>query len=259
MLSSGPGSANDAVLAQVSDDHVEAKTLTPGHGPQRWREWEIELVDGSADILKAADRLLAAARATPSMHHSKLARALGRDPSSPPRPHEGVKRKSAAGDVLLAHLSEQAQAIIKQDPLVRQNAHESIHKMRVATRRMRSVLATYRTLLEDRDQVQAIRNKLKWLAGVLGEARDAEVMHERLKDIIAHEPAELVMGPVPRRVDIELGAAYQTAHGNVLAALNDKRYLQLLDALEALLTEPALTPWPPRQHKKSFPNSSTKK
>jgi hypothetical protein len=86
----------------------------------------------------------------------------------------------------------------------------------VATRRMRSVPATYRKLLDDAEKLSLLRDELKWLAGVLGEARDAEVMQTRLKGMVAEEPEELVTGPVTRRVDLELGGAYQEAHGNAL-------------------------------------------
>lgn len=141
---------------------------------------------------------------------------------------------------MFAYLGEQVEALKDQDPRVRLDEHDAIHKMRVATRRMRSVLATYRKLLADADWVSFLRGELKWLAGVLGEARDAEVMRERLKDLITKEPSELVIGPVSRRIDIELGADYQRAHANVLEALDGTRYFRLLDALESLLETPSL-------------------
>ncbi|MET3923548.1 CHAD domain-containing protein [Arthrobacter sp. UYEF20] len=123
---------------------------------------------------------------------------------------------------------------------MRLDAQDAVHRMRVATRRMRSALATYRKLLDDADSVRSLRDELKWLAGVLGEARDAEVMHDQLKDMISREPVELIMGPVTRRIDIELGADYQQAHAKVLAALDDQRYFRLLDTLESMLAAPPL-------------------
>ena len=54
-----------------------------------------------------------------------------------------------------------------------------MHKMRVGTRRLRSALATFRPLL-DRAVTDPIRDELKWIAGELGGARDAEVLRERL-------------------------------------------------------------------------------
>ncbi|MHA7288684.1 CYTH and CHAD domain-containing protein [Arthrobacter sp. MDT3-24] len=241
------------VLASVSDDQVEAETLTPKRALRNWREWEIELVEGSRDLLDAGQERLAAVGIRPSAHPSKLARALGRDPQEASDVAPQPKPKSPAADVMLAYLGEQVRELKAQDPLVRLDAPDAVHKMRVATRRMRSVLATYRKLLADTGSVNSLRDELKWLAGVLGEARDAEVMHARLKDMIAEEPGELVMGPVTRRIDLELGADYQKAHTKVLKALDRPRYFRLLDALESLLAAPPLAPMASKPARKVIP------
>jgi CHAD domain-containing protein len=230
---------SNAVLAEFCDDRVQAETLGPKPGTLHWREWEIELVAGSRALLESVQDRLVGAGVRASAYQSKLARALRLDPdSTEPAP----KRKGPAGDVMLAYLRQQVKELKDQDPRVRQDAHDAVHKMRVATRRMRSALATYRKLIDDAETVTFLRNELKWLAGVLGQARDAEVMHARLKDMVAEEPGELVMGPVTRRVDLELGGAYQEAHAKALEALDGKRYFRLLDALEAMITAPPLSP-----------------
>ncbi|WP_434992709.1 CHAD domain-containing protein [Arthrobacter sp. Ld5] len=230
----------DDVLADVSDDRVEAEVLRPGGSGLRWREWEIELVDGTRDLLDAARARIVAAGARPAVHGSKLERSLG--PLLP-----GVGRRPTptpdgpAGDVLLAYLHEQLTVLEQQDPQVRQDAPDAVHRMRVATRRARSVLGTYRSLLEDADAVRLLREELKWLAGVLGRARDAEVMHARLDQMLAGEPVELLLGPVARRVDLELGGDYRKAHARALKALDGRRYFRLVDAFGSLLAAPALT------------------
>ncbi len=242
-----------AVLASVSDDQVEAETLTPKRSVQHWREWEIELVKGSRDLLDAGQERLASAGVRPSAHHSKLARALGRDPQDFTNTAPQPKPKSAAADLMLAYLWEQVRELKSQDPLVRLDAPGTVHKMRVATRRMRSALATFRKLLDDADSVNSLREELKWLAGVLGEARDAEVMHARLRDMVAEEPGELVMGPVTRRIDLELGGNYQKAHTKVLKTLDRPRYFRLLDALDSILTAPPFSPLASRPAREVIP------
>ena len=183
---------------------------------------------------------MAGAGVAPAQHSSKLARALGEN--VPDRSQAlSPKPKGPAGEVLLAYLNEQVHALTEQDPLVRLDAEDAVHRMRVATRRMRSALATYGKLLKDTEAVRFLRDELKWLAGVLGEARDAEVMHDRLKEMIAKEPEELVMGPVARRVDIELGADYQQAHDRALEALDSQRYFHLVEKLGSFLAAPVLT------------------
>lgn len=230
---------NNAVLAEFCDDRVQAGTLGQKPGTLRWREWEIELFAGSRALLNYVQDRLAGAGVRPSPYQSKLARALNLNPSAT-EPAPAPKRQGPAGEVMVAYLRQQVKELKDQDPLVRQDAHDAVHKMRVATRRMRSALATYRKLLDDAKMVKNLRSELKWLAGVLGEARDAEVMHTRLKDMVAKEPGELVMGPVTRRVEIELGGAYQQAHTKALQALDGQRYFRLLDTLEALIAAPPL-------------------
>jgi CHAD domain-containing protein len=49
-----------------------------------------------------------------------------------------VTARSPAGDVVLAYIRTQVLAIARYDPLVRRDAPDAVHQMRVATRRARS-------------------------------------------------------------------------------------------------------------------------
>jgi len=142
-----------------------------------------------------------------------------------------------AGEVVVAYLTEQVQALIAEDPRVRISADEGVHQMRVATRRLRTALATFRPLFADRAG-EPLRDELKWLGGLLGAARDAEVMRAKLGAHLDQQPTELVLGPVRRRLDLELGQAYQDAHKKVVAALDGDRYLALVAALEEFVARP---------------------
>jgi CHAD domain-containing protein len=238
--------SSGAVLIEVSDDHVTAQALHPEGPVLGWREIEVELVDadpadGGRELLALVGDLIEGAGAQPAAGPSKLARVLGdRVPAVPAALEGTLSTKAPAGTVLGLHLREQARALQVQDPRVRRDESDSVHKMRVATRRLRSALATYRPLL-DRAVTDPIRAELAWLAGVLGAARDAEVMHDRLVGVIRKEPAELVRGPVAARVDEELTTRYRSAHDAVLAELDGKRYFRLLDALDALAADPPFT------------------
>lgn len=240
-------------LADFSDDLVEAETFHPEQSSQHWREWELELIDGPRTLLKAGQKLMAGAGVQPARHSSTLARALQPRVARTQTAGAAGGPKNAAGAVLLRYLDEQVHALTEQDPRVRLDADDAVHKMRVATRRMRSALASYRKLLDNADAVRHLRDELKWLAGILGEARDAEVMRDRLKGMIAKEPGELVMGPVARRVDIELGADYQKAHQQVLEALDSSRYFHLVEALESLVADAALAKAGNRAARKVIP------
>ncbi|WP_175460200.1 CYTH and CHAD domain-containing protein [Arthrobacter subterraneus] len=241
------------LLAELADDLVRAESLVPERRSQHWREWELELKNGSRTLLEAGQGLLASIGVKPSRHTSKLGRTLGENLPSR-RQGSPATGKSSAGDILRSYLTEQVRVLIEQDPQVRLDTKNAIHKMRVATRRMRSVLATYRKLLNHRNEAMYLRSELKWLAGVLGGARDAEVMHERLKKMIAEEPDELVMGPVARRIDLELDSDYREAHGKVLRALDSDRYFQLIDALTALLDTPSFSKMGKKSARKVIPD-----
>jgi CHAD domain-containing protein len=109
--------------------------------------------------------------------------------------------------------------------------------MRVASRRLRSALATYRPIL-DREQTDPLRDELRWLSGELGLARDSEVMQERLRALVVQQPVELVLGPVPQRLDAHLAERHREGRRHAEQALDSDRYYRLLDALNALLEQP---------------------
>jgi len=256
---------NGVVLAEVADDQVVAEALGAELTTSTWREIEVELVDGDDALLEAASAALVEAGARPSDSASKLQRALvhrlpvlrlpnlaaAADQAKAARKagtassqngakkagKKGSKATPSAGAVIVDYLTLQVQALISEDPRVRISADDAVHQMRVATRRLRTALATFRPLFADRAG-EPLRDELKWLGGLLGGARDAEVMRATLKAHIAEQPAELVLGPVRRRVDLELGQAYRDAHKKLVAALDGDRYLALVTTLEAFVAEP---------------------
>jgi inorganic triphosphatase YgiF len=80
--------------------------------------------------------------------------------------------------VVLAYLQTQAEQLRRYDPLIRHDAPDAVHQMRVAARRMRSALRAFGQLI-DRDRTRLLTAELKWMAGELSGARNAEVMAER--------------------------------------------------------------------------------
>ncbi len=231
-------SAEGTAMVEVTDDAVSAERLTGEDGALRWREWEVELVEGDRDVMDAVEVALLAAGARPAVIGSKLGRALGDRVPTRSVPTEPTKR-STAGDVLLAYLHDQRAELHRQDMRFRAGEQSAVHQLRIAARRLRSALASYRRLLEP-GSTDRLRSDLKWLGGVLAEARDAQVLRERLTGLVDAQPIELVLGPVRRRIDDELGQAYRIGRGNAAEALSDHRYFELLDTLDALLATP---PW----------------
>ncbi|MFF0490602.1 CHAD domain-containing protein [Nocardia sp. NPDC004068] len=145
--------------------------------------------------------------------------------------------KTTAGPALTAALAEDLDRLLSAEPEVRADHPDSVHSMRVATRRLRSVLRSYRKAFH-RAQVDELRDELRWLAGILGVARDAEVRAERFAALAEEQPAE------QRRVGWRLvsteRARYTRAHKDVLRALDGDRYARLRKRLLKLRDDPPL-------------------
>jgi CHAD domain-containing protein len=228
-------------LADFADDQVEAETLHPVQKEQRWREWEIELVHGVERFFAAAEETLTRTGARRSVHASKLARAIGG--AWPPERVTGTgqpRTKGPAADVVTAYLDERIKEFFTHDPGVRLETPDAVHQMRSATRRTRSALATYRKLF-DKAEVKRLADELKWLARILGRARDAEVMRERLRQHLGELPAEGSSGVLPGLLEHELGTAYDAGYQTVITTLRTGRYYRLLDNLEDFRDHPPAT------------------
>ena len=248
--------AGGRLLAEVSVDAVRAERLTGDGGVAQWTELEVELADGGdPEFLDKVDKRLRKAGVRPSASASKLARALA---ETAPRKKGGKTAKTGravnagkaggqrqpsppetAGDHVLAYVREQRDALVELDPAVRQDAYESVHRMRVATRRMRSAFLSYAKVL-DRTVTDPIGEELKWLAGELGVDRDQEVLAERLTAALTELPRTLVYGPVRTRLRTWMHARHGGSRRRLIGVLDSTRYLTLLDSVDALVAEPPL-------------------
>ncbi|MGY1813807.1 CYTH and CHAD domain-containing protein [Blastococcus sp. SYSU D00820] len=237
--------ATGQVLAEVADDRVTARRLVTGGkadvagAATSWREIEVELVGGAAELMDAVDARLRERGLAAAPSSSKLAQVLD-GAGTRPKKQRAVRltAKAEAGAVVLAHIGEQVAQIRAQDLPVRLDAPDSIHKMRVATRRLRSALTTFKPLF-DGEVVRPLRGELKWLAAELGSARDAEVMRDRVAAVVGGQTTDAATtGQAVEGLD----QVYREAHDRVLAELDGDRYHRLLHQLDALVTTPPLTP-----------------
>ncbi|MFF7130817.1 CHAD domain-containing protein [Streptomyces sp. NPDC008196] len=230
--------ADARLLAEVSVDAVHAERLSGGVGDVQWTEIEVELADGGDPaFLDKVEKRLRKAGVRPSGSSSKLARALAE--TAPRKRNPVIGDPVTAGDHVLAYLRAQRDAIVELDPAVRQDAEDSVHSIRVATRRMRSALKSYGKVL-DRAVTDPIGDELKWLAGELGVDRDREVLSERLKTALDEVPGALVSGPVAERLNVWSGCNPGGASARLIGVLDSRRHLALLDALDALIADPPL-------------------
>lgn len=237
--------ADGSALAEFSNDHVTAWAAGPPDGSgvppeeQEWREWELELAENpesngraDAELLNRLSNRLLDAGAAPAGHASKLARVLG----TTPQPN-GLR---LVEEPLQRAVAEQVDALLVWDRAVRANAYDSIHQMRVTTRKLRSLLKDYQDAFGLPDDGWVL-DELRELAGILGVARDAEVLAERYEKALDGLTPELVRGPVRERLVGGAQRRYETGLRRSLIAMRSQRYFRLLDALDALV---AHTPTP---------------
>ncbi|MEO3754906.1 CYTH and CHAD domain-containing protein [Streptomyces sp. B6B3] len=231
--------ADGTELAELVLDQVTAER---GEHTARWSEVEVELAEGADPaLLDAVEERLAAAGLTRSAARSKLHRALAETGARPPEagPAAPPADDDAAGSYVLAYARRQVRALVDLDPAVRRDLPDAVHQMRVATRRLRSALRTFRPVL-DRGATDPVRNELRWLAAELGLERDREVMAERLSARLAELPPRLRLGPLDQRLSADTRTRRAEIRERVLATLDGPRYLDLLDTLDGLLAAPPL-------------------
>jgi len=231
-------------LAEIAADDVSAQTLGEQTALSQWNELEVELTGGGRRLLKAADARLRRDGLQPSARAAKLERALagqlppvagqpagnGQHPALPP---------GSAGAAVFGYLRQQAARLLSLDPLVRLDEPDAVHQMRVTSRRLRSTLQAFTEVIPA-EQSEKLIGELKWLGGVLGKARDAEVLEERLEGRVRETPAEQVVGPVAARVQAHFAPVRAAARQEAVAALDSPRYAALLDSLDGLLAAPAV-------------------
>jgi CHAD domain-containing protein len=230
-------------LAEVVADDVTASTMGDETALSSWQEVEVELTGGGPGLLAAADKRLRRSGLRSAGRQAKLERALAGQllPARPPRPDRRLAPCSAAADVVLAYAGTQVAAILSLDPMVRRDAPDAVHQMRVATRRLRSTLKSFAQVLRAEDCAR-LGDELKWLGGVLGSARDAEVLAAHLQAGLNGLPPELILGPVQAQVRAHFAPIDAKSRTAVLEALDSARYLALLDRLDTLLIDPPLAP-----------------
>jgi CHAD domain-containing protein len=226
------------LLAEVVDDTV---SVSHDEGPVgRFREVEVELHTNGAKgrrLLDAALTRLVGAGCDAEPPVPKLVRALGEPATLPPDVVVPPLPDDATVIDLVRHsVARSVALIIRHDPGARLgDDEEEVHKLRVATRRLRSDLHSFGPLL-DKGEVKSVRTELSWLGGVVGAVRDTDVLRIRLATRLDALSAGDAKGA--DRLMSLLGEESAVARGAMTAAMRDRRYLRLLDALVELAAAP---------------------
>src|SRR5690606_8115235 len=175
----------DRPLGTVDHDHVTVATLGSSTRGVAWTEVHLhDLAD--AGLAAELERRLGEVGLHPASTSAdaELDRLLR--PEGPRRKRGGGKRAApgTAGAALLDYLTAQVDRLAAEDLRTRRNEPDSVHQLRVAARRLRSALQSYRPLL-DRERTDPLVAALRDFARELAPARDAAAPHERISEGLA--------------------------------------------------------------------------
>ncbi|GAA2685330.1 CYTH and CHAD domain-containing protein [Actinoplanes palleronii] len=214
-------------LALIAQDQVRADS---GDDHSAWQEIEVELVDGDEKTLDAVEKVLLKAGASLAAGPSKVARALSGRLETDRLEADKIKVNPVS-----RYVREQRDAITGYDPAAQRGEEEAVHKMRVATRRLRSTLKSFRRWFPEKD-VTELSDELRWLAGMLGAVRDPQVLEQKLLSGINESGPEFE--PAARRIRTALEHRVAKGREELVTALASDRYLDLLDRIDALADQP---------------------
>jgi CHAD domain-containing protein len=83
--------------------------------------------------------------------------------------------------------------------------------------------------------------ELVWLAGLLGEVRDRDILLERLIAQLRELPAEMVLGPVASHIETTLSVERSQHQARLVEAMDSDRYQALMMLILWWRTRPPLT------------------
>ncbi len=214
----------------------------------RFREMELELKEGKPSHLTFIRKTLLKVGAKPKSLQPKIFQALQ---LSYPLADPKVGTTASPSEHIRAKLHAQINQMLIHDPGTRLGRDiESLHQMRVATRRMRAIFRSVRTFLEP-EWTKKIRQEIGWIGSLLGEVRDWDVLLESLQkecsDLNAKE----------ERAFLHIQKSFQDersiARSRLLEGLESDRYIELLNTLENSLAH-----LPFQSHHPTLPNLARK-
>jgi inorganic triphosphatase YgiF len=130
------------------------------------------------------------------------------------------------GRACIAHLLHNEAAALAADP-------EGVHQMRVATRRIRSAISSFKRLLPTKDR-RCVSGELAWLADILGRARNLDVFATELLEPARMELSrETGINDLAAVLDRERAAAYERVEQAILSERHSRGILRLSHWFEA--------------------------
>jgi CHAD domain-containing protein len=147
----------------------------------------------------------------------------------------GRSARSSIGLVVRAALGDDVLRMLSHEPGARRSLPEDVHQMRTSVRRLRSDLRFFGPMMDD-PAVRPLRDELRWLAGVLGDVRDLDVLEQRLRNAVVALDRVVPSDPIFEEIDRR-----REHHRSTLrATLDGDRYASLRAAIIAEARTPSL-------------------
>ena len=226
---------DDRLLATLVHDDVTVATMGRRADVRAWSEIDLRPGDADDDLLRGVAARVGETGMRPGLPAATA--ELDRMLRPPARRRAG--RKGTAGAVLMDYIGRQVDRIAAEELRVRRDAPDSVHQLRVASRRLRSVLKAYRDVL-DRSRTEPVADALRDLGRHLAPARDAEVLRERVDADLAALRPDLLLGPVRAEATRHFARVEAEARAAVLTALDSAEHVALRSALDEILERPPL-------------------
>ncbi len=234
-----PLSASSQPAGEIALD----KTTVIGQTPATLRRIEIEAAPGMAPVLQPFVDEARKACSLREAEHSKFEIALAARGLRPATTadlfpalahHSDAARDMTLGALALMMLRRRAIEMLEQEPAARMGDDiEALHAMRVATRRLRSILRLFEDALPE--QAIALAEELRWLAGALGDVRDLDVHLEQIGAWLATAGSQ--EGVALEALQHLLQQDRHAARRQMLDALDSARYERLKVSLSVLATQ----------------------
>ncbi len=226
-------------VAEIALDTVSVDKN--GRTTQRFRELEVEQRQGDEASLRSLEQRMREAGASDHDGRPKLFRALSLPARTSPRQPE---TEAPVVEHVKWALAQHVGWLLAHDPGTRLGTEsESLHQMRVATRRLRAVLHAARPILLPA-WATSLQQELDWLSDLLGPARDLDVQISYFRDESAGLDARdrKLLAQFIAHLRIQREAVQKM----VLGELTSARYFELIRRLQQAAHDPSVVESPLR-------------
>ncbi|MFZ7088134.1 CYTH domain-containing protein [Curtobacterium sp. RRHDQ10] len=242
---------DDDQVAELADDAVTATRLDASGAaaaePRRWREVEVETVEGvdpqiAHAFLDALDGRFAAVGAGPAAVSSKLARGIAGADAPRLRTADKPAKKTAARAVT-KRLTRLRASLHRREARLRSGDTTDLRGLAATALGIAAVLGAYRRAFADTELTGRAVSAADELADVAARSASAEDLVDTLPRAATPAQEQLVDAMTRERILAATRERRDVAVRDVVRFLTSPDFLDLLDALDDAVERPTPTAW----------------